>query len=170
MSGNAHKGEYGMVRNGGTRPHRGVDIQSPEGAAVHAPEGGTVTRITGTAQDTCAACFGLTVYLETDSGYTVKLSHLSGVANGTKPGSAVDAGDIIAASGTSGNAHDVPEEEEHVHVQVTDSNGNEINPVDYFNDPNTKSDPLLPNSNPPANSCNPQRCDNHPEPPPKAPK
>ena len=170
VRGNEHKGEFGMVRNGGTRPHRGVDIQSPVGAAVHAPEGGIITQVKGSAKDTCDACFGLTVYMKTDSGYTVQLSHLSTVGSDIKPGATVEAGEMIAGTGKSGNAHNVPTEEEHVHVQVSNANGEEINPVDYFNDPRTKSDPFGINKNPPADSCNAQRCDNHPAPPPKESK
>jgi RHS repeat-associated protein len=168
---NPHKGEYGMVRTVSTandKPHRGVDVLAPSGTPVHAPQDGTVVRITGNASDKCSTCFGLTIYVKTETGETVQFSHLSATAASLKPGSAVEAGQIIAASGTSGNAHDVSKEEQHLHVQVTDQSGHEINPVDYFNDPNTKPDFLDQNVNPPANTCTPDRCE-HSSPPHAAP-
>jgi hypothetical protein len=76
------------------------------------------------------------------------LSHLSIVGSDIKPGAPVEAGETIAGSGKSGNAHNISSEEEHVHVQVSNPNGEEINPVDYFNDLNTKSDPWAINKNP----------------------
>jgi RHS repeat-associated protein len=161
---NPHKGEYGMVRSDSKpndRPHRGVDILAPSGAAVHAPQNGTVERITGNASDTCKTCFGLTMYIKTETGETVQFSHLSATATELKGGSSIEAGQIIAASGTSGNAHDVPQDEQHLHVQVYDQAGREMNPVDYFNDPNTMPNtipnPFDQNPYPPARTCTPDR-------------
>ena len=162
---NQHKGEYGMVRTISTpndKAHRGVDILAPSGSPVHAPQNGTVVRMYGSAKDTKS--FGLTIEMKTETGEKVLFSHLSATATGLAPGSSVEAGQIIAGSGTSGNAYDVPESEQHLHVQVYDKNGREMNPVDYFNDPNTKPNLLDKNPNPPANTCRADRCEHNPPP------
>jgi hypothetical protein len=75
-------------------------------------------------------------------------------------------GQLIGASGTSGNAHNMTEDQQHVHVQVLDKNGKEMDPVDYFNDSNTNSQKNFADDKSPypASSCSGGRCEHAPPP------
>ncbi len=87
--------------------HRGIDVGTPAGEPVHAPEGGTVS-FAGTVPSG-----GRTVTVRTEDGYSVTLVHLGSIAVAT--GAAVSEGDALGTVGPSGDPeHAIP----YVHLGV----------------------------------------------------
>jgi RHS repeat-associated protein len=128
---NSHIGEFGMTRNGGTRPHHGIDINAKVGTPLVAPESGTVTGIR------VAGGYGNQLVIRTEAGETVTLNHLKGYAEGLKVGAKVSEGSVVAFSGNTGNAGGLTAtNEDHTHFEVRDKNGQRVDPVDWLNDPN----------------------------------
>ena len=120
-----------MTRSGGTEGHFGTDITAPLGTNLVAMEAGEVIAVTKTKVG------GLQVHVRMADGTIYKYFHLSGVPNGIRPGANVQEGQVIAASGNSGNAGGLTQtNEDHVHVTVLDANGANVNPVEWLNDPN----------------------------------
>jgi murein DD-endopeptidase MepM/ murein hydrolase activator NlpD len=120
-----------MTRSGGTKGHFGTDITSPKGTNLVAMEAGEVIEVKTTKVG------GLQVYVRMSDGSVYKYFHLSAVSNGISKGVNVQEGQVIAASGNSGNASSYAgTNEEHVHVTVLDANGANVNPVEWLNDPN----------------------------------
>jgi murein DD-endopeptidase MepM/ murein hydrolase activator NlpD len=96
---------FGMVRNGGTRAHQGIDIAVEPNFRIRAVENGRVV----TAVNTDNSDHGLHVCLQLDCPHKPALhglfafySHLSRVD--VKVGQQVKAGDILGLTGHSGNA------------------------------------------------------------------
>lgn len=136
--GNPHVGEYGMVRNNGTRPHDGTDINARKGTPLVAPESGTI-------QLRQSSSYGNQLIISTDKGETVSLNHLSSYTPGLRTGDRVTEGNVVAFSGDTGNAKGLTAtNEDHVHLEVVGADGQQKDPVAWLNDPNADGPLELP--------------------------
>lgn len=127
---NPHIGEFGLVRNGGTKAHKGIDINAPSGTAVVAAAGGTVAKAgTGTG-------YGNVVYIDHPRGEQTRYAHLSAIKPDLKAGDKIREGQAIGLSGTSGNAGTNDANDTHMHFEVRDPQGTAKDPVQWLNDPN----------------------------------
>jgi murein DD-endopeptidase MepM/ murein hydrolase activator NlpD len=86
---------------------------------IHAYESGTISRLNSNSLG------GISLYLKGASGTLYYYTHLSGYAN-VSAGQRVDAGDLIAYNGMTGNAP-VP----HLHFEVMPGGGGNVNPYPY---------------------------------------
>lgn len=112
---------WGAGRSGG-RSHQGVDMMSPHGTPIYAIHAGRVTRMkTG-------GLGGIVLYMYGDDGNEYYYAHLQGYAGGIGVGSRVEAGDLIAYNGSTGNASaSAP----HLHFEVHPGGGRAVNPYPY---------------------------------------
>ena len=78
------------------KAHRGVDYGAPEGTPVMATGKGRITTA-GTLSG-----YGITVIIQHGFQYETLYAHLSRIAEGVKPGSSVDQGQIIGYVGSTG--------------------------------------------------------------------
>lgn len=95
--------------------HRGIDVALPEGSAVFASDTGTVTfagwNIYG---------FGNLIVVNHGNGYETLYAHLSGI--NVVPGQIVNQGNVIGATGNTGNSSGP-----HIHFEIR-LNGNQDDP------------------------------------------
>ena len=96
--------------------HDGVDIAVPTGTALYSAVKGTV--ITSRYSDSA----GNMITIQTDSGWQITFMHMDSRA--VSVGDQVEQGQYVGASGNTGNSTGP-----HLHLQVHDSSGKEINPV-----------------------------------------
>jgi LysM repeat protein len=99
--------------------HRGVDLALPEGSAVYASDTGTVTYAGWNVYG-----YGNLIVVNHGNGYETFYAHLSGINVG--PGQIVYQGNIIGASGNTGNSSGP-----HIHFEIR-INGNQDNPCWYI--------------------------------------
>lgn len=112
---------WGDPRSGG-RSHKGVDMMAPHGTPVYAITAGRVTRMNNSGLG------GISLYLYGDDGNEYYYTHLQGYAAGIGVGSRVDAGDLVAYNGSTGNADaSAP----HVHFEVHPGGGGPVNPYPW---------------------------------------
>ena len=97
--------------------HKGVDIGLPEGTEIFAGQDGTVT-FAGDSRD-----YGLVVVLDDGDGLVSKYAHCSALL--VSAGQTVQAGDVIARVGNTGNSTGA-----HLHLEVI-KDGQYLNPL-YF--------------------------------------
>lgn len=104
------------------RMHYGIDITVPRGTPVVATAAGIV-KSTGRRGG-----YGVTVEVRhPKSGYTTRYTHLSKIPSTTRRGRKVNRGDLIAFSGSTGRST-AP----HVHYEVLNATGQQVNPIDFF--------------------------------------
>jgi LysM repeat protein len=96
--------DWGFPRGGGTRWHEGNDLFAPEGTPVYAPVSGVVEFKTGSIG-------GKQFTLRGDDGVVYLGSHMSVFGKSGR----VEAGDILGATGTTGNARGTPA---HIHFAM----------------------------------------------------
>lgn len=106
---------------GGARGHNGLDLLTPTGTQVYAPEAGTIK-----AYGSNASRGGKQMILIADSGKKYGFAHLSSFDVGS--GTRVPAGMGIAKTGASGTRPNGKGYGAHLHLTVTDANGKKINP------------------------------------------
>ena len=112
---------WGAGRSGG-RSHKGVDMMAPHGTPIYAMHAGRVTRMKS------GGLGGIVLYMYGEDGKQYYYAHLQGYAAGIGVGSHVDAGDLIAYNGSTGNASaSAP----HVHFEVHPGGGRAVNPYPY---------------------------------------
>jgi len=112
---------WGDPRSGG-RSHKGVDMMAPHGTPIYAIHAGRITRLTNSGLG------GISVYMYGADGNEYFYTHLQGYAEGTYVGRQVDAGDLIAYNGSTGNASaSAP----HVHFEVHPGGGGAVNPYPW---------------------------------------
>ena len=106
---------------GGARSHNGLDLLTPSGTQVYAPESGVIK-----AYGSNASRGGKQMILIADSGKKYGFAHLSSfdVSDGTR----VPAGMGIAKTGATGTRPNGKGYGAHLHLTVTDTNGKKINP------------------------------------------
>ncbi|MBO6198331.1 MAG: peptidoglycan DD-metalloendopeptidase family protein, partial [Psychrobacter sp.] len=117
--------DWGLSQGGGfagARGHNGIDIPTPVGTQVYAPESGTIK-----AYGSNASRGGKQMILIADSGKKYGFAHLDSfdVANGTR----VPAGMGIAKTGATGKRPNGKGYSAHLHLTVTDINGKKVDPT-----------------------------------------
>lgn len=112
---------WGAGRSGG-RSHKGVDMMAPHGTPIYAIHAGRITRMKS------GGLGGIVIYMYGDDGKQYYYAHLQGYAPGIGVGSRVDAGDLIAYNGSTGNASSSAP---HLHFEVHPGGGGPVNPYPY---------------------------------------
>lgn len=109
---------WGAARSGG-RAHEGTDVMAPYGNAVYAFTSGRISQLS------TGGLGGITLWLRGNDGTSYYYAHLSAYAPGISEGSAVEAGQLIARNGNTGNAVGTPP---HVHFEAHPGGGGPVNP------------------------------------------
>ncbi len=113
---------WGDPRSGGRR-HKGTDVMAPHRAPVYAFTNGRIGRYSNSRLG------GVGLYLTGDDGMRYFYAHLDGYADGLYPGKRVEAGELIAYNGYTGNADaSAP----HVHFEVHPGGGAPVNPYPWL--------------------------------------
>jgi peptidoglycan LD-endopeptidase LytH len=112
---------WGAPRSGG-RSHKGVDIFGEMGADTYAITHGVILRHSNSRLG------GLGLYLQGDDGNQYYYSHLLRILPEYTPGRRVEAGELIAANGDSGNARGGAP---HIHMEVRPGGGGNVNPYPF---------------------------------------
>ena len=112
---------WGFPRSGG-RSHKGVDIMGQHGAEVYAFRTGRISRLSQ------GGLSGVSLYLQGDDGNEYFYAHLDSYASGIHVGKSVEAGDLIAYNGNTGNARGGAA---HIHWEVHPGGGSAVNPYPY---------------------------------------
>ena len=112
---------WGDPRSGG-RSHKGVDMMAPHGTPIYAIHAGRITRMNS------GGLGGISLYMYGEDGNEYFYTHLQGYAEDTHVGKSVDAGDLIAYNGSTGNADaSAP----HLHFEVHPGGGSPVNPYPW---------------------------------------
>lgn len=123
-------GFFGMTRSGGTKAHRGIDLEASEGTPVTASEEGVV-EFAGEAEG-----YGKVVYVNHRDGYQTRYAHLQRIE--VKRGDHVGRGDHLGDSGKTGNA-DHPEILAHLHFEIRKKDENGVyraqDPLEFITTP-----------------------------------
>ncbi|CAN5505080.1 hypothetical protein BH23ACT7_BH23ACT7_09430 [soil metagenome] len=112
---------WGAPRSGGRR-HKGVDMFAPMGADVYAITAGTISR------QSTSRLGGLGLYLSGDDGNVYYYAHLKGILPGYTPGRRVQAGELVARNGDSGNARGGAP---HIHLEVRPGGTAPVSPYPF---------------------------------------
>ena len=112
---------WGFARSGG-RSHKGADVMAPPDNEVYAFTHGTVSVKTNRLG-------GVVLYLNGDDGNRYYYAHLARYAPGIGSGTRVEAGQLIAYNGNSGNARGGAT---HVHFEVHPGGGGATNPYPWL--------------------------------------
>ncbi len=112
---------WGAPRSGGRR-HKGVDMFAPMGGDVYAITDGTIARQSNSGLG------GIGLYLRGDDGNMYYYAHLRRILAAGSVGNRVEAGELIAENGDTGNARGGAP---HVHFQVHPGGGGPVNPYPY---------------------------------------
>ncbi|HUP45869.1 MAG TPA: M23 family metallopeptidase [Thermoanaerobaculia bacterium] len=109
---------WGAPRDGGRRPHRGIDIFASRGTPVVAVAGGFVSYIGVQPKG------GFCLWLTTETGTSFYYAHLDRWAPGLYEGMEVETGDLLGFVGNTGNAVSTPP---HLHFGIS-QNDEMVNP------------------------------------------
>jgi peptidoglycan LD-endopeptidase LytH len=115
----AYVDTWGAARSGG-RSHQGTDIMNPYGNRIHAYVDGVISR------ESYNSLGGITLYLQGDDGNEYYYAHLSRYF--ARTGQRVQAGELIAYNGQSGNAAATAP---HLHFEVHPGGGTPVNPYPW---------------------------------------
>lgn len=118
---NSFVDSWGAPRSGGRR-HKGVDVMAPYNVPVYAFTNGRITRMNRSSLG------GIQIYMWGDDNNQYFYAHLAGYASGLHVGMRVEAGQLIAYNGDTGNARGSP----HVHFEIHPGGGGAINPYPYM--------------------------------------
>ena len=113
---------WGAPRSGGRR-HKGTDVFGRWNAHTYAFTHGRIHRISNSRLG------GLGLYLYGDDGVLYYYAHLNGIADGIHVGKRVEAGELVAYNGDSGNARGGSP---HIHFQVHPGGGRPVNPYPWL--------------------------------------
>jgi murein DD-endopeptidase MepM/ murein hydrolase activator NlpD len=122
LTGAAITDTWGAARSGG-RTHEGIDIFADEGTPIQAVVGGTVS---GTTYNPLG---GYNVQVEGDDGRHYYYAHVKEGSFKVEEGDVIDAGQVIAEVGNTGNAASTPP---HLHLGIKNPEGEWINPFDFL--------------------------------------
>ncbi|MDR2881149.1 MAG: M23 family metallopeptidase [Azoarcus sp.] len=104
---------YGMVRNGGAKPHQGWDLEAAPGTPCYAIADGKIVWANDLGN------FGLTVILEFQHrGRTLYASYAHLMSHYVYREKQVTRGDMLGRTGQSGNATGQPRREAHLHFGI----------------------------------------------------
>ncbi|HEX9766080.1 MAG TPA: peptidoglycan DD-metalloendopeptidase family protein [Nitriliruptorales bacterium] len=112
---------WGAPRSGGRR-HKGVDMMNPYGNQLYAFTNGRMSSMRSSSLG------GISLYLWGDDGHRYYYAHLSGYAPGIFVGKRVEAGELVAFNGDSGNARGGSP---HLHFEVHLWGGAATNPYPW---------------------------------------
>lgn len=118
---NSFVDSWGAARSGG-RAHKGTDVMAPYNVPVYAFTNGVITRMNS------GNLGGIQLYMMGDDGNEYFYAHLAGYADSSYVGKRVEAGELIAHNGDTGNARGTP----HVHFELHPGGGSAINPYQYL--------------------------------------
>ena len=118
---NSFVDSWGDPRSGGRR-HKGVDVMAPYDVPTYAFTDGRISRLTQ------GGLGGISLYLWGDDGNEYFYTHLAGYAPGISVGTRVEAGQLVAYNGDTGNARGTP----HVHFEVHPGGGSPVNPYQWM--------------------------------------
>ena len=113
---------WGFPRSGG-RSHKGSDVMAPRGVNVYAFTSGRVGRLSS------GGLGGNALRIIGDDGNRYYYAHLQDFAPGIRPGVRVEAGQLVAFNGSSGNAAGGAP---HVHFQIQPGGGAPVNPYPWL--------------------------------------
>jgi len=113
---------WGSPRSGGRR-HKGTDVMAQMGAEVYAITHGRITSMKS------GGLGGIVLYLWGDDGVTYYYAHLRGYASTVHVGKRVEAGELIAFNGNTGNARG---SSPHIHFEVHPGGGSAVNPYPWL--------------------------------------
>lgn len=114
---------YGMRTHpvlGYKRMHHGIDLRADIGTNVYATGDGVV-KFAGRR-----GTYGNLLEIDHGNGYVTRYAHLSGFADGIRPGTRVNRGDLVALSGDTGVTQGP-----HLHYEVR-LNGESLDPLNYL--------------------------------------
>ncbi|MDI6400765.1 M23 family metallopeptidase [Balneolaceae bacterium ANBcel3] len=114
---------YGMRRHpvlGYNRMHEGVDFRARVGTPIYATGDGVVRSASR------RGTYGLMLVIDHGHGYETRYAHLSSIADGLRPGTKVERGQVVAKSGNSGVTSGP-----HLHYEVR-QNGRPVDPLNYM--------------------------------------
>jgi len=117
----AFRDTWGAPRSGGRR-HKGVDMFAPMGAPVYAMTDGVIAR------HSTSRLGGIGLYLSGDDGNLYYYAHLQKILPDYGPGRRVQAGELIATNGDTGNARGGAP---HIHFEVHPGGGGPVPPYAY---------------------------------------
>lgn len=100
---------WGAPRDGGKRPHRGIDIFASRGTGVVAVASGIISYIGDQPKG------GHSLWLTTENGTSFYYAHLDRWAPGIYEGMEVESGDLLGYVGNTGNALTTPP---HLHFGI----------------------------------------------------
>jgi murein DD-endopeptidase MepM/ murein hydrolase activator NlpD len=112
---------WGAPRSGGRR-HKGVDMFAPHGVEVYAITKGVVLR------HSRSGLGGIGLYIRGEDGNVYYYAHLASIVPAYRPGKRVNAGELVAYNGDTGNARGGAP---HVHFEVHPGGGGPVNPYPY---------------------------------------
>ena len=133
IRGNIKNNSFGMVRNGGTKPHQGWDMLAPIGTKCFAIADGKIETIYP------SEAYGKVVvlaFLFHGQKRFAAYAHLSRVD--VTEGQAVAKGQQIGLTGDSGNAHGLPDDQMHLHFEIRTvprpglGLGGRVSPIEVF--------------------------------------
>lgn len=114
---------YGMRTHpvlGYKRMHHGIDLRADIGTNVYATGDGVV-KFAGRR-----GTYGNLLEIDHGNGYVTRYAHLSGFADGIRPGTRINRGDLVALSGDTGVTQGP-----HLHYEVR-LNGESLDPLNYL--------------------------------------
>lgn len=132
---NPQRGEFGMVRDSGTKFHSGVDLAAPKGTALVAPVSGKVVQAAKTDGPG-----GNVVRIQRDTktedgkSVYVHMSHLESKPSVKVGDTVVEGKTVVGAVGNTGNAKG---ESPHAHTSVYvggQKDSNLVSPKEWFKD------------------------------------
>lgn len=124
---------FGMVRNGGTKPHQGWDMLAPIGTKCFAIADGRIETI---YKSDAYGDVVVLAFLFNGQKRFAAYAHLSKVD--VKEGDAVTKGQQIGLTGDSGNAHGLPDNQMHLHFEIRTvprpglGLGGRVSPIEVF--------------------------------------
>lgn len=103
------------------RMHEGLDFRARVGTPVYAPGDGTIVFSANKAGG-----YGLTIEVDHGFGYLSRYAHLSGFADGIRPGRKVERGELIGYTGRTGRVSGP-----HLHFEII-KDGRTVDPMNYL--------------------------------------
>lgn len=117
--------------------HYGYDIAAVPGTDLFSMHDGVVTDVVGLyppgSKGKTERSYGNTITVRTTINgqtYYFMYAHLDAIAPSMKVGETVVQGQFIGQTGSTGNAHNVPNK--HVHIEVWDKDKKKLDPKDFF--------------------------------------
>lgn len=112
---------YGATEPFRTHPHKGIDLNFPEGTEIHSVGSGVVDKIVDYGNEN----LGKGIFVKHDNGETSVYGHMNDIV--VREGQKVKEGTMIGHSGNTGNSTGP-----HLHFQQMNEQGGTIDPTHHF--------------------------------------